>query len=70
MSPLKLILSLTIIFAVGVVILPSTVSLFAGEHNWYDIDPSGNQIPCVKCHADVLEELSNSPYHIKQRRSD
>ena len=62
----KLILAAVVLLAIGVLVLPSTVSLFVGQHQWYDIDPSGNQIPCQKCHADVFAELNNSPYHINQ----
>ena len=59
----KLILAAVVLLAIGVLVLPSTVSLFVGQHNWYNIDDPGNQIPCQKCHADVFEELNNSPYH-------
>jgi len=62
----KIALIVVLLLAIGVLVLPSTVSLFAGQHYWYDIDPSGNQIPCQKCHADVFEELNNSPYHLGQ----
>ena len=67
MDSIKLALVFIFVFTTGVYVLPSTVSLFAGQHLWYDVNPSGNQIPCVKCHADILEELSSSPYHIKQK---
>jgi len=53
----KIILIITIFFALGVLILPSTASLFAGEHLWYDLSGQGNDVPCVKCHADVYDEL-------------
>ncbi len=53
----KTILLTIIVFAVGVLILPNTVSLFAGQHYWYNLSGSGNDVPCVKCHADVYEEL-------------
>ena len=46
------------VVAVGVFALPSTVSLFSGQHAWYDISSEKyNQIPCKKCHADVYEEM-------------
>jgi len=56
----KLVLAAIILLAIGVVILPSTVSLFAGQHNWYNVSPTGNQIPCQKCHADIYEELNTT----------
>ncbi len=61
----RLILALIVVLAIGVLVLPSTVSLFAGQHYWYNINPAGNQIKCQKCHADIFEELNNTnnPYH-------
>ena len=62
----RLVLIMIALFAIGVLVLPSTVSLFAGQHVWYDIS-GGNitdtQIPCEKCHADIYEELRNNPIH-------
>ncbi|MDL5501876.1 MAG: hypothetical protein QSU88_01535, partial [Candidatus Methanoperedens sp.] len=40
--------------------LPSTMSLFAGQHSFYNIDATGNQIPCQKCHGDVKAELGSN----------
>lgn len=54
---------LVAILAIGILVLPSTVSLFAGQHYWYTINGSGNDIPCIKCHADVFEELEQSDFH-------
>lgn len=62
----RLLVAGIVFLAVGILVLPPTVSLFVGQHYWYDIDATGNQIPCQKCHADVYEELNNSPYHIGQ----
>jgi len=45
------------IVAVGIFALPSTVSLFSGQHTWYDLNPEGNDVPCEKCHADITEEM-------------
>lgn len=56
----KSFLLMIIVFALGVLVLPSTVSLFAGEHYWYNLSGTGNDVPCVKCHADVYEELQLS----------
>ncbi len=55
---------LVALMAIGILVLPSTVTLFAGQHYWYSINDTGNQIPCQKCHADVFEELDNSDFHI------
>jgi len=59
------------VIAIGTFALPSTVSLFSGQHAWYDLAPAyggqpgwgGNDVPCEKCHADVAEELANSGAH-------
>mgnify|MGYP000200478961 FL=1 len=50
------------VVAVGLFALPSTVSLFSGQHTWYALDDS-NLMPCKKCHADVYEELCASGFH-------
>jgi hypothetical protein len=46
------------IFAIGIFVLPETVALFAGQHDFYDTLQTGNQVLCEKCHADVIAELS------------
>ena len=44
------------VVAIGTFALPSTVSLFSGQHTWYDL--TGNKsVPCEKCHADIAEEM-------------
>ncbi len=58
----KVVLLLIVIFAISTLVMPQTVSLFAGQHWWYNVSGTGNQIPCQKCHADVYEELKDS-YH-------
>lgn len=44
--------------SIGVIVLPQTIAMFAGQHDWYDTPLSGNQVPCAKCHADIFQELS------------
>ena len=44
------------VFAVGIFALPSTLSLFAGQHVWYDLSDEENDVPCKKCHADIYDE--------------
>jgi len=56
----KIALLLVSVVAVGVFALPSTISLFAGQHTWYKLNGSndlGGQLPCEKCHADVANEM-------------
>jgi hypothetical protein len=53
----RFMLPLLAVIALGVIILPETYALFSGQHNFYDTTQSGNQIPCEKCHSDILQEL-------------
>jgi hypothetical protein len=54
----KNLLLVTAIIGIGLFVLPSTLSMFAGQHSWYD--PSSNGIPCEKCHFLEKEELAAS----------
>src|SRR5659263_323462 len=56
----KFSLAIIALVGIGVFALPSTMSLFAGQHSFYNIDATGNQIPCTKCHGDVKSELSSN----------
>ncbi len=62
MNSKVLMLSVAVI-AVGLFALPSTLSMFAGQHSWYDPKLSGG-IPCQKCHFIEKQELagSNGPH--------
>jgi len=53
----KFTLAIIALIGIGVFALPSTMSLFAGQHSFYNIDATGNQVPCKKCHGDVQAEL-------------
>jgi len=53
----KFTLAIIALVGIGVFALPSTMSLFAGQHSWYNIDETGNQVPCEKCHGDVAAEM-------------
>ena len=59
----KISLVLVAVLAIGIFALPSTIAMFGGQHNWYDLGPSGNDVPCEKCHADVYDEMSNTGPH-------
>jgi len=56
----KFTLAIIALVGIGVFALPSTMSLFAGQHSFYNIDATGNQIPCTKCHGDVKSELTSN----------
>ncbi len=60
----KILLGIAII-AIGIFVLPQTYSLFAGQHNFYDTTQTGNQVPCLKCHADIQSEL-NQPGNVNE----
>ena len=55
----KIVLLMIAVVAVGIFALPSTVSLFSGQHTWYDLSTlSGrNDVPCEKCHAEIAGEM-------------
>ncbi len=55
----KFTLAVIALVGIGVFALPSTMALFAGQHSFYNIDATGNQVPCTKCHGDVKAELSS-----------
>ena len=56
MNSNKVALMLIAVVAIGIFALPTTLSLFAGQHVWYDLSNQANDVPCKKCHADVYEE--------------
>ena len=45
------------ICAIGIFALPGTVSLFSGQHSWYDLSAGQNDVPCEKCHQDIADEM-------------
>lgn len=57
----KMVLIGIAIISVGLIALPQTFALFAGEHDWYNVN--GNNVdaikgvPCAKCHADVRAQM-------------
>jgi hypothetical protein len=63
MNSNKLVLVTIAVVAIGIFALPSTISMFGGQHNWYDLGPAGNQVPCIKCHGDVYDEFTAGGVH-------
>ena len=53
-------IALIALIGIGIFALPSTIALFSGQHSFYNIDATGNQVPCVKCHGDVKAELGSN----------
>jgi len=56
----KMLLLSVAVVAAGLFVLPQTVSMFAGQHSWYD--PNDQGIPCVKCHWLEYEEMRSGEY--------
>ena len=50
------------VIATGLFALPGTVAMFGGQHDWYDLNPDGNDVSCEKCHADIYAEMNSMPY--------
>ncbi len=50
------------LFTMGLVVLPTTVSLLAGQHSFYEVN-EGYESRCIKCHADIYEELRSGSNH-------
>lgn len=40
--------------------IPQIYSLFIGQHDWYDIIQPGVQVPCLKCHSDIKQQLNTA----------
>ena len=57
----KIVLIATAIVALGIFVMPSTISLFSGQHYWYNISGRSNEVPCEKCHADIAAEMDHPP---------
>ena len=55
MNSKVLLLSVAVI-AVGLFAMPSTLSLFSGQHTFYN----GSSVDCAKCHADIYSELQDT----------
>jgi len=50
--------------------IPNTLSLFSGQHSFYNIDAIGSQIPCQKCHGDIQVEVHTGYIHSNFTCSD
>jgi len=62
MNNLKMVFAIMAIVFLGIVVLPYSVSLFTGQHTWYELS-EGYGSKCVKCHADIYGELKESANH-------
>lgn len=64
----RTVLAVVVLLAIGVLALPSTVSLFVGQHDWYAKQDVA--LMCDKCHADIAAELSQSAVHTNMKCID
>lgn len=46
------------VIAIGIFVLPSTLSMFAGQHSWYNPE----DVACAKCHFLEAQELGTGPH--------
>ena len=49
----------------GLYVMPNTVSLFAGQHTFYNV--AG--ISCEKCHSDILSQIQTSGYVYEKHKA-
>lgn len=61
----KIAIVLIALAGIGLYALPSTMALFSGQHDFVNIDATGNQIECVKCHGDVKAEMDSSGLNLQ-----
>lgn len=54
----RIILLSIAVVVVGLFALPNTLSLFAGQHTFYN----GTEVDCHKCHDDIYEEMSSNSF--------
>ncbi|HEY9245651.1 MAG TPA: hypothetical protein VIO11_02280 [Candidatus Methanoperedens sp.] len=43
--------------------IPNSISIFSGQHNYYQLDDNMSQIPCTKCHGDISMEVHTGFIH-------
>jgi len=48
------------VLMIGLFILPETIAMFVGQHDFYDTTTPGNGVNCLKCHTDILDELNRA----------
>jgi hypothetical protein len=60
---MKLLWVLLALGGISIWLIPNTLSLFGGQHTFYNIDPNGSQVPCNKCHGDIQMELHTGFIH-------
>ncbi len=59
MNSRKFVLVAIAVVAIGLFALPSSISLFSGQHTWYNLSEGSNDVPCEKCHAEIGDEMQS-----------
>jgi len=62
-SEMKIMWVLLALAGISLWYIPNTLSLFSGQHSFYNIDPNGSQVPCNKCHGDIQLEIHTGFIH-------
>ncbi len=60
---MKLFWALFALVGISLWYIPNTISLFSGQHSYYNINANGSQVPCQKCHGDVQMEVHTGFIH-------
>lgn len=60
---MKLFWALFALVGISLWYIPNTISLFSGQHSYYNINANDSQVPCQKCHGDVQMEVHTGFIH-------
>ncbi|MCX9084563.1 MAG: hypothetical protein OIN87_07200 [Candidatus Methanoperedens sp.] len=60
---MKLLWVLIALGGISIWLIPNTLSIFSGGHSYYNVDPVGSQVPCIKCHGDIQLEIHTGFIH-------
>lgn len=59
----RMFLVIAVVSAIAVA-MTHTVTLFSGQHSWYNLSGKGSDVPCLKCHADIGAEMNTTGAHV------
>jgi hypothetical protein len=60
---MKIVWLVAALLGISIWYIPNTVSLFSGQHSFYNLDANGSQVPCIKCHGDIDMEIHTGFIH-------
>lgn len=67
---MRLFWALFVLVGISLWYIPNTISLFSGQHSYYNINANGSQVPCQKCHGDIQVEIHTGFIHSNFTCSD